>query len=195
MEKQMTDTNSAKNTEQLAQHIFCTKDAYKKLTKVSRVAKNPDNFVLIFNDIVQLVKGNNQADFVARAPLLMKKINADLSLRKLYMQLINKLQFAESGLQTAASSNERLTERVSDYFSLKFKRDNNSPSQIYVILTITHPGEHHLNKDINLHITTDSHVDYLSFPLLIDGQSQLLMEENDQYFKLLTDDNSHLYLM
>jgi len=207
----MTNNNAPKDQEQLAQQIFCTKDAYKSLTKIARAPKESDDFTVVFNDIVQLVKGNNQVDFVERVPQLIKKINSDISLRKSYLQLIKQLQFAESGRQAAASSKEllhddghdkaheseqsRLTDRQTEYFSLKFKRDQNHPSQVYVILTIMNPTESHLNSAIALHITTDSQADCLYFPLLIDGRSQLLMDDDDEQFKLLSDDNSHLHLM
>lgn len=191
----MTNNNSPKQQEQLAQQLFCTNDAYRSLTKTSRVLKKADNFTVIFNDIVQLVKGNNQADFIERSPKLIKRINSDLSLRKSYLQLIKQLQFAESGRQVAASSGERLLDRVTESFSLKFKRDQHEPSQVYVILTIMNPTETHLNNAIALHITNDLEVDCLYFPLLMDGRSQLLMEDTDSRFKLLIDENSHLYLM
>ena len=57
------------------------------------------------------------------------------------------------------------------------------------------PTETHLDNAIALHITTAAEVTCLYFPLLMDGRSQLLMEETNNHFKLLTDDNSHLYLM
>ncbi len=191
----MTNNNSPKQQEQLAEQLFCTNDAYQSLTKTSRVLKKTDNFTVIFNDIVQLAKGNNQAEFIERAPKLIKRINSDLSLRKSYLQLIKQLQFAESGRQAAASSGEQLPDRVTENFSLKFKRDQHEPSQVYVILTIMNPTETHLNNAIALHITTDLEVDCLYFPLLMDGRSQLLMEETDNHFKSLIDENSHLYLM
>ena len=100
----MTNNNSPKQQEQLAQQLFCTNDAYRALTRTSRVPRTTDNFTVVFNDIVQLVKGNSQADFIERAPTLIKKINSDLSLRKSYLQLIKQLHFAESGKQAAASS-------------------------------------------------------------------------------------------
>jgi hypothetical protein len=198
----MTDNNSpamqAKqkkdSQEQLAQQLFCAKAAYTSLTRPVRVSKKHENYPVVFNDIVQWIKGNHHADFIERAPLFIKKINADLTLRKLYLQLIKQVRFAESGLQAAASSGERLTERINEQFSLKFKRDTHFSNQVYVILTINNPTENHLNHAIALHITTAIEADCLYFPLLVDGRSQLLMEEDDKQLILLTDGNSHLYL-
>lgn len=211
MEKWMTNNNSQQGQkenkneaeQQLALQLFCTKAAYTSLTKTSQVSKKADDGTVVFNDIVQLIKGNSQADFIARTPLLIKKINTDLSLRKIYLQLITTLKFAESGLQAAASSglvsgnasSNLLAERITEQFSLKFKRDPQFLSQVYVILTIDHPTENHLNNAIALHITTETEVNCLYFPLLINGKSQLLMEDDNKHFILLTHANSHLYLI
>ncbi|MDX2366854.1 MAG: hypothetical protein QNK36_00325 [Colwellia sp.] len=199
----MTNNNFQENHQQLAQQLFCAKSAYISLTQGtghgsqygSRYDNNEDNFTVVFNDIFQLVKGNSQKNFVARRQQLIKKINTDLSLRKTYIQLIEQLKFAQSGLQVAASSGEALPERVTEYFSLKFKRDKSHPTQVYVILSINHPAEQHLTNTFAVHISNNDQIDCLYFPSISDGRSQLLMEDNDNSFKLLTDPNSRLYLM
>ena len=191
----MTNNAFKENQQQLAQQLFCAKAAYTSLTQGARHDNNEDNFTVVFNDIFQLVKGNSQKQFVARRLLLIKKINTDLSLRKTYLKLIEQLKFAQSDLQVAASSAEALPERVTEYFSLKFKRDKSHPSQIYVILSINHPAERHLANTFAIHITNNEQVDCLYFPSISDGRSQLLMEDKDNSFKLLTDPNSRLYLM
>jgi hypothetical protein len=182
------------HTQQLAQHLFCTNAAYKSLSKPVR-HKKLDKVAVIFNDVVQLAKGNTQAAFIEYTPLLIKKINSDISLRRIYSQLVKQLKFSESGLQAFASSGDTLTTRSTEHFSLQFKRDKSQPKQIYVILKVAHPAEHHLQKTIAMHIESNDHIDCLYFPFLKDGRSQLLMDEDDAHFKLLSDGNSHLYLM
>ncbi len=194
----MTNNNPQEKQQQLAEQLFCVSAAYTSLVEGPRHNKNDSNEVngtVVFNDIFQLIKGNSQAHFIERSPLIIKKINADISLRKIYMQLINQLKFAQSGLQVAASSGEALAERVTEHFSLKFKRDKSQPTQVYVILTINHPAEHHLTNTLAVHITNNNQVECLYFPIIDDGRSQLLMEDKDNRFKLLTDPNSALYLM
>ena len=203
MEKLMTNNNVKENHQQLAQQLFCAKSAYISLTqgvgycslKASLQGKNEGDFTVVFNDVFQLVKGNSQPHFVARRPHIIKKINTDLSLRKTYIKLIEQLKFSQSGLQVAASSGEYLPERVTEYFSLKFKRDKSHPSQVYVILSINNPAEQHVTNTFAVHITNNDQVDCLYFPSISDGRSQLLMEDKDNSFKLLTDPNSRLYLM
>lgn len=191
MEKLMTNNNSQEN----AQQLFCASDAYKSLTTSSRLIIKPDDFIVVFNDVFQLVTGNTQASFIERAPLLIKKINDDLSWRKVYIELIQQLKFASSGLQAAASSGEILPSRITEHFMIKFKRDINHPTQVYVILTINHPAAHHLTHDITIHVSRDEQVDCLYFPILNDGRSQLLMNDDDTSFMLLTDEKSELFLM
>lgn len=191
----MINNNSPKEQLQLAEQLFCANDAYSSIIRAANVANNTASVTIVFNDIVQLVKGNNQAGFIKRAPVVINSINSNLTLRKLYLQLIETLTFADSASQAAASTGEVLPERVNEHFSLKFKRDKNHASQVYVILVINHPAEHQVNHAVALHITTSAQVDCLYFPVLTDGRSQLLMEEDDRQFKLLTDNNSHLYLM
>ncbi len=191
----MGTNNQSERQQQLAEQLFCVGTAYSALVKGPRHDRNEISSPLLFNDIVQLIKGNSQTHIVKRSPQLIKKINADINLRRIYLQLIKQLTFAQSGLQVAASSGESLVERVTEQFSIKFKRDKTQPSQVYVILTINHPAEHHLTDTLAVHITNNKQVDCLYFPAIDDGRSQLLMEDEDKQFKLLVDANSALYLM
>jgi len=195
MEKQMDKNNHPERQQKLAEQLFCVGAAYSALVKGPRHDKKQSNSPLLFNDIVQLIKGNSQTHIVNRSPQIIKKINEDVNLRGIYLMLIKQLTFAHSGLQVAASSGESLVERVTEQFSVKFKRDKKQPSQVYVILTINHPADHHLIDTLAVHITNNEQVDCLYFPAIDDGRSQLLMEDEDKYFKLLVDPNSALYLI
>lgn len=169
----------------LAEQLFCTTLAYQGLRQ------SPEQPIIVFNDIVQLVRGNS----LVNHRQVMTEINQDLTLRRTYMQLLQQFKFAESGLQAAASSGDVLPPRVTEHFSLKFKRDKHYPTQVYVILAIAHPREQHNNSAISLHITSEDQVEWLLFPKLVDGVSQLLMDDSDNTFKLLIDPNSQLFLM
>ncbi len=195
METLMSINNVKENQQQLAEQLFCAKTAYAALIKERRGDNNEENFTVVFNDIFQLVKGNSQKSFVERSRIIIKKINADLSLRKVYLGLVKQLTFSQSGLQAAASTGETLPERITEYFSLKFKRDKSNPRQVYVILTIEYPAEQHLINDFAVHMTNNNQVDCCYFPKISDGRSQLLMEDQDSRLLLLTDANSQLYLM
>jgi len=191
----MNDKSTAEKKQQLAQQLFCANSAYQVLQSNVEPSTEPNDNTLLFNDIFQLVKGNDQQGFIEKIPELMIVINSNLHWRRAYMQLVQQFKFAESGMQSAASSNEILPARVTEQFTLKFKRDKSYATQVYVILSIVNPTEHHQNKMLTLHININDHLSCVYFPALSDGRSQLLMEDNNNTFKLLTDPNSHLYLM
>jgi hypothetical protein len=191
----MNNKSAPEKTLQLAQQIFCANSAYQALQYKMESSPEVSKSTLLFNDLVQLVKGNNQQSFIEKTPELMKVINSNLKWRRIYMQLVQQFKFAECGMQAAASSNEILPSRITEQFTLKFKRDKNYETQVYVILSIINPAEHHQNKMITLHININEQLYCVYFPALSDGRSQLLMEDNNNTFKLLTDPNSHLYLM
>ncbi|MGL1957126.1 MAG: hypothetical protein OCD00_07410 [Colwellia sp.] len=183
-------SKKAKAVDKLAQQLFSTKLAYQGLNQLPETSAVSSNGT-VFNDLVQLIRGNYQLD----RQQLMHKINQDLTLRRTYTQLLQQLKFAKSGLQAAASSGDNLPARITEQFSLKFKRDKNYPTQVYVILTIKHPKEHHNNSAISLHMTNQNQAECILFPKLVDGLSQLLMDDNNHAFQLLVDDNSQLYLI
>jgi len=194
MEVFMFETKSSKKANmkqnQLAQQLFATKIAFQGLNQPLEISDMSLNKI-IFNDIVQLIKGNSLLD----SQQVMIKINNDLTLRRIYMQLLQQLKFAESGMQAAASSGDDLLQRITEQFSLKFKRDKNYPAQVYVILAINHPKAYHNNNAVSLHITNQDHAECILFPKLIDGLSQILMDDSDDIFQLLVDGNSQLFLI
>lgn len=177
------------NQAQLAEQLFCANSSYSKLKQST---KQP---ALVFNDIVQLVTGNKVFNQEGKVADMMARINQSLTSRRIYQQLLQQFKFAESGLQAAASTGDALQSRSNDQFSLKFKRDNKYPMQVYVILTIAHPRQHHNNNMVALHLTNHDRAECVLFHPLIDGNSQLLMDDDHYLFKLLTDAQSRLYLL
>ena len=184
---------TGQNEQQLAEQLFCVQSSYDKLKQAPR--QKPEQSGLLFNDIVQLVRGNNRLSLEGKIPQMMAKINQSLTSRRIYQQLLQQFKFAESGLQAAASTKQELQVRKNEQFSLTFKRDKNYPQQVYVILTIAHPAEHHGNETIVLHVSNHERVECALFPALSDGRSQLLMDDDHHLFKLLSDAHSQLYLM
>lgn len=190
--------NGQLNSQQqlLAEQLFCVKTSYKALNGLYGIeSENVAAPPVLFNDIFQLIQGNRQQDFIDKIPNIINEINNKLALRKTYSQLLERFKFAESGMQAAASSGEVLPARITEQFSLKFKRDKTYPSQVFALLSILDPAEYHQVNDIAVHIKHNELVACVFFPALNDGCSQLLLEDNEQRFKLLTDSQSLLYLM
>lgn len=196
MGKTMSSKSDIDNKQQLAQQLYVTKLAYKGLTQPVESPKVEQPQPVLFNDIFQLVKGSRNPKFVVRIASIMAQINQDINLRRVYKNLLEQCKFAESTMQAAASSSSgELLDRITEQFTLKFKRDKTCPSQVYLILSIHHPNEHHNNDGAVVHIHQDDLFDCLLFPAFCDGKSQLLIEDKESVFSLLTDQNSRLILV
>ena len=196
MGKTMSSNSDMDNKQQLAQQLYATKLAYKGLTQPVKSPEIAQTQPVLFNDIFQLVRGNNNPKFVIRIASIMSQINQDINLRRVYKNLLEQCKFAESTRQAAASSSsDELQDRITEQFTLKFKRDKTCPSQVYLILSIHHPNDHHNNDGAVIHIHQDDLLDCLLFPAFSDGRSQLLIEDKESVFSLLTDQNSRLILV
>mgnify|MGYP006114969981 FL=1 len=144
----------------------------------------------VFNDLVQLAQGNPKVD----AQQLMQQINQSLTLRRQYMQLLQKVAFANSPVQAAASSATQISSRQSAEFELLFKRDKQFAGQVYVILKIPHPKEKHNNQGVGVNCCSEEFISSIHFPPIVDGKTQLLMEESDQKFINMFDAEFAIYL-
>lgn len=149
-----------------------------------------DTKTWVFNDLVQLVQGNPKID----APQLMQHINQSLTLRRQYMQLLQKLAFATSPMQAAASSATPINNRKSAEFELLFKHDKQFSGQVYVILKIPHSIEKHHNHGVRVNCCSNDLISSIHFPPIVDGKTQLLMEESDQKFINMFDAEFAIYL-
>ena len=173
------------NKQQLAAELFTVRHCHGQLTRPH------ENRGVMFNDLVQLILGSTMLDQAK----VMKAVNGSLVLRNHYQQLLKHHQFAVSQQQVAASSSSDIADRISEQFSLKFKRDKFSPGQIYVLLQIAHPAAHHSSQAINLHVLLPEEAEVVHFPPLDSGQSQLLMDETDATYKLLINPNAQIVLL
>jgi hypothetical protein len=144
----------------------------------------------VFNDLVQLALSNPRID----TQQVMQHINQSLPLRRQYMQLLQKLAFATSPVQAAASSATEISNRKSAEFELLFKRDKQFLGQVYVILKIPHSTEKHQNQGVRVNCCSEDLISTIHFPPIVDGKTQLLMEELDQKFIHMFDTEFAIYL-
>jgi hypothetical protein len=145
---------------------------------------------VLFNDLVQLAQGTPKID----APQLIQHILQSLTVRRQYMQLLQKLAFATSPVQAAASSVTEISHRKSAEFELVFKRDKQFSGQVYVILKIPHSIEKHHNHGVRVNCCSIDLISSIHFPPIVDGKTQLLMEESDQKFIHMFDAEFAIYL-
>jgi hypothetical protein len=183
MEHPMPDNQS-----QMQEQLFTAKTLYRELHQ--QPAQNNDGKLLLFNDLVQLVLGNPKVD----AQQLMQQVNQSLVLRRQYMQLLQKVAFATSPVQAAASSVTEISSRKTTEFELLFKRDKQFSGQVYAILKIPHSIEKHHNQGVRVNCCSDELISSIHFPPIVDGKTQLLMEESDQRFINMFDAEFAIYL-
>ena len=182
----------AEHTYPLQQQIFTAKSLYREL---HRPTDDEHINTVLFNDLVQLAQGNPQVD----QQETMQQINQSLPLRRQYMQLLEKLAFATSPMQTAASSavsnsSLAITSRKTAEFELLCKADKQFAGQVYVILKIPHAMEKHHNQGVRLNCCSDELISSIHFPPIEDGKTQLLMEESEQKFINMFDAEFAIYL-
>ena len=173
----------------MQEQLFTVKTLYRELHQF-RPEKHNNGKPVLFNDLVQLAQGAPQID----AQQVMQQINQSIPLRRQYMQLLQKLAFANSPVQAAASSVAEINSRKSAEFELLFKRDKQFSGQVYVILKIPHTSEKHRNQGVRVNCCSEKLISTMHFPPIVDGKTQLLMEESDQKFINMFDAEFAIYL-
>jgi hypothetical protein len=177
----------------IKEQLFTAKTLYRELHQSlpeRQDLSNTDAKSWVFNDLIQLAQGNPKID----AQKLMQQINKSIPLRRQYIQLLQKVAFANSPMQAAASSVTEISSRQSAEFELLFKRDKQFSGQVYVILRIPHPKEKHYNEGVRVNCCSDELISSIHFPPIVDGKTQLLMEESDQKFINMFDAEFAIYL-
>lgn len=171
------------------EQVFTAKTLYRELHNQLPVQYKSSN-PLLFNDLVQLVRGNPRLD----TQQLMQRVNQSIPLRRQFMQLAQSLAFATSPIQAAASSIAKISNRKTAEFELLFKPDTQFPEQVYVVLKIPHAKETHQNNGVRVNCCSDQLISAIHFPPIVDGKTQLLMEESDQRFINMFDTEFAIYL-
>ena len=198
MERLMAD-NHSQTLLHIKEQLFTAKTLYRELhqqlpelreTSNKKPEQGNNGQSLVFNDLVQLAQDNPQIN----ALRVMQHINQSIPLRRQYMQLLQKVAFATSPVQAAASSTTEISSRQSAEFELLFKEDKQFSGQVYVILKITHSTEKHQNYGVRVNCCCDELVSSIHFPPIVDGKTQLLMEESDQKFINMFDAKFAIYL-
>jgi hypothetical protein len=173
----------------LQEQLFSAKTLYRELHQHTP-EQHKSSKSWVFNDLVQLAQGNPKID----TQHVMQQINQSIPLRRQYMQLLQKLAFATSPVQAAASSTNEISSRKSAEFELLFKRDKQFSNQVYVVLKIPHSVDKHRNQGVRVNCCSEELISSTHFPPIVDGKTQLLMEESDQKFINMFDAEFAIYL-
>ncbi|WP_299071474.1 hypothetical protein [uncultured Paraglaciecola sp.] len=167
------------------ERLFTAKVAFRELSQPTGTP------AVLYNDLIQLALGNN----IQHSEQIMRALNSQLPLRRQYQQIVKSLSFSESPAQAAASTTNALSTRQTDLFTIKFKRDKQQASQIFVILHIPHPTTNQIQQGVVLNVISDQKTQQINFPALIEGTSQYLFDEQDPRLQLLLDIQSHISIM
>mgnify|MGYP001135473618 CR=1 FL=1 len=173
----------------LQEQLFSAKTLYRELHQHTHEQARRGK-ILLFNDLLQLAQGNPHID----AKWAMQQINQSITWRREYIQLLQTLAFSSSPVQAAASTITTSNSRKSAEFELLFKRDPQFTGQVYVIVKIPHPTEKHHNQGVQINCCSEKLISRVQFGPIVDGKTQLLMEESEQDFINMFDAKFALYL-
>jgi hypothetical protein len=144
-----------------------------------------------FAEILHYVLGKTDIDIERVA----KAINSQLNCRRTYQQLLTQNQVAYAPKAACAQEDELIDLRNGEGFKLKLRSSRARPEQVYVVLEVFYPQQFIAAKPVIMHIVTEQMQQRLNFPPLVDGQSQFILQVEDQRLVALRDINAELYLV
>ncbi len=145
-----------------------------------------------YAELIQYVKGRQ----LTKTSQIAEQINQDLNLYRQYKNVLTQLRSQFSGQQAAAASeSDEITVRQGQGFSIKFKDMPNHHQQKLLLLTIDSPSAMHSQPNIVLHIELNNQFYRVVFPSLIDGQTQLAIDQTSSEWAALSHLDSELSLI
>lgn len=179
------------NNEQQSCNNSLAEKVYIAHQHLKQIHETQNHSVVLFGDLFAYIFAKDKANTL-KIELAIKQ---NLNTRNQYLMLLEQYQFSISGYQAAASSEHDLNERFGEGFTLKFKATKKHVDQIYVILMIEHSAAHHQTDEIILHCQLNEQVKRVQFPNLIDGRSQLILEQESPEYQLLSNANAKIFLL
>lgn len=143
---------------------------------------------ILYNDLFKYVRGVTNLD----AARIEQAVGSDLRLRRTYLDLVKDRQRFFMPKAAAASSDTLLRERDSEHFTIKVvssnrQRSKGQASQYYIILQLKSQQLAEEGAELVLHVTNGESIARCNFPPLQDGRTQVVVEEDDGLFNLITD--------
>ncbi len=126
----------------------------------------------------------------------MHVIKRDVSLYAQYGWILEKMSFASSGEQVAASTDSNIMSRTTDYFDFQIKPDSSNTEQVHLLLSLKQPQANNSTyaKGVFLHCMLNDEFMVLHFANVLDGQAQIIIEKDSETYHLITSPNTKLYL-
>jgi len=132
----------------------------------------------------------------SRSKQLMLVIAKNVSLFTQYEWILQRMSIAVSAEQVAASTNEQVMSRTNDNFDLQIKPDKSNNTQAHVLLSLKtmQSGHSAYSKGIFLHCMQGDLFKVIHFENVMDGQAQIVIEQDSAAYNLITSPNTKLYL-
>mmetsp|Transcript_49145 Transcript_49145/g.157430 ORF Transcript_49145/g.157430 Transcript_49145/m.157430 type:complete len:224 (+) Transcript_49145:342-1013(+) len=129
-----------------------------------------------------------------KSVMVKKTIESNLALLTQYEWILRKMSIAHSLEQVAASTEIKLLSRTTEQFDLQIKRDKSNSKQAQVLLRLNNVNDAAYPKGVFLHCVAEEKFAVIHFANVLDGQAQIIVEEESATFSLLTSANTKLYL-
>jgi hypothetical protein len=186
--------NKANNTQaDLAQmSMFVVKQQYRGLTDRELASASSKKRLLSFNDLVHCACFPN----VISNQKAMQEVVKDPSLLLQYEWILKRMSIAVEQAQVAASSDNLVSNRSNEQFTLEIKPDSSNKQQAYLLLSLE-PSAFKSSKNENglfLHCILKDDFKVIHFKHLIDGQAQIVLEKSGNLYAMLSNVNTKMYL-
>ena len=125
---------------------------------------------------------------------LKNEIQCNLGLMTQYEWIVRRMSIAASLEQVAASTESKLLSRTTEQFDLQIKPDKSNSKQAQLLLSMLNTTDANYPKGVFLHCVSEESFEVIHFANVLDGQAQIIVEEESSTFQLLTSPNTKLYL-
>ncbi len=144
---------------------------------------------IIYTNIFQYILGDERSHSARIATAL----KTDLTLRRLYTNLLQQNARFHLPQAAAAASQAQITERDADAFSIRIVAARGRP-QHYLIVNVKHPDLIVDGTELVLHVIEGDNNARCHFPALQDGSTQLVVNDDDILLSLMTSLNAEIYI-
>ena len=144
---------------------------------------------IIYTNIFQYITGVESSDSVRVANAL----KTDLTLRRLYTNLLKKNTRFHLPQAAAAASQNYIAERDADEFNIRIVAAKVRP-QHYIIVSVKHPDLMADGTELVLHVIEGDNNARCHFPPLQDGSTQLVVDNDDILLTLMTSLSAEIFI-
>jgi hypothetical protein len=145
---------------------------------------------VLYNDIFKYVLGVDSGN----DSKIEASLACDLGVRRIYLDLLKERRKFYMPRAAAAASNEIIKERDSENFYIKLVSSRSQTSQFYVILILKSLHLAEDGSELVLHVTNKDKCARCNFPPLQDGRTQVVVDEKDCLYDLLTAMDAEIYI-